>query len=405
MVRYSKEHGGYRTCINGKWIDYDGPTVGGDETIYTEKEDIKEEHHTWESRDVIPTRPEELKRLAEYGSHPEDTVCGTSPIVLKDIYDSLQEKKELLGHSALVLRTNGLELPIDTFEQLIFQLRERNFGPDWVNYIGYVDYLLGGGRGRKRGANRKRRKGRPRKRRNQQLVIGSELGLRNPRPMTMYPATVTDLWRYEVTLASDGSGQVSQFYALRNPLAAANGSGTYPRAPEFAKLYDEYKILSLTVLIDPHTPSISPVGRLAIAVDYDSIGSGTYTYSDLRDNQYMRDYLVTNQISYNAKDVPLSEGTYRGTSAVIHQRGWYDFNSPPEEGFVALAGEGFGASSAVAYVLLTMKVKMRRRRTINVAREERLPLQADPTLKFAANDFTLKRILNIHKEINSPYNT
>lgn len=34
-----------------------------------------------------------------------------------------------------------------------------------------------------------------------------------------------------------------------------------------------------------------------------------------------------------------------------------------------------------------------------------MPLQADPTLKFAANDFTLKRILNIHKEINSPYNT
>ena len=56
-------------CINGKWIDYDGPTVGGDETVYTEKEDIKEEHHTWESRDVIPVRSEELKRLAEYGSH------------------------------------------------------------------------------------------------------------------------------------------------------------------------------------------------------------------------------------------------------------------------------------------------------------------------------------------------
>jgi UPF0755 protein len=33
------------------------------------------------------------------------------------------------------------------------------------------------------------------------------------------------------------------------------------------------------------------------------------------------------------------------------------------------------------------------------------PLQADPTLKFAANDFGLRRILNIHKEINSPYNT
>jgi len=32
-------------------------------------------------------------------------------------------------------------------------------------------------------------------------------------------------------------------------------------------------------------------------------------------------------------------------------------------------------------------------------------LQADPTLVFAARDFELKRILNVHKEIESPYNT
>lgn len=34
-----------------------------------------------------------------------------------------------------------------------------------------------------------------------------------------------------------------------------------------------------------------------------------------------------------------------------------------------------------------------------------IALQADPTLKFAAGDFSLKRILNVHKEIDSPYNT
>ncbi len=33
------------------------------------------------------------------------------------------------------------------------------------------------------------------------------------------------------------------------------------------------------------------------------------------------------------------------------------------------------------------------------------PLQADPTLVFASGDFGLKRVLNIHKEIDSPYNT
>jgi UPF0755 protein len=33
------------------------------------------------------------------------------------------------------------------------------------------------------------------------------------------------------------------------------------------------------------------------------------------------------------------------------------------------------------------------------------PLQADPTLVFASGDFGLKRVLNIHKDIDSPYNT
>ena len=33
------------------------------------------------------------------------------------------------------------------------------------------------------------------------------------------------------------------------------------------------------------------------------------------------------------------------------------------------------------------------------------PLQADPTLILAANDYTIKRVLNKHKEIDSPYNT
>ena len=34
-----------------------------------------------------------------------------------------------------------------------------------------------------------------------------------------------------------------------------------------------------------------------------------------------------------------------------------------------------------------------------------MPLEADPTLVWAANDFTIKRVLNVHKQIESPYNT
>jgi len=36
---------------------------------------------------------------------------------------------------------------------------------------------------------------------------------------------------------------------------------------------------------------------------------------------------------------------------------------------------------------------------------KRMPLQADPTIKFAIGDFTVKRILKVHLETDSPYNT
>lgn len=37
--------------------------------------------------------------------------------------------------------------------------------------------------------------------------------------------------------------------------------------------------------------------------------------------------------------------------------------------------------------------------------KKQIPLQADPTLVFAVGDFTLKRVLDVHKQVDSPYNT
>lgn len=37
--------------------------------------------------------------------------------------------------------------------------------------------------------------------------------------------------------------------------------------------------------------------------------------------------------------------------------------------------------------------------------KKNMALQADPTLVYASGDFTIRRVLNVHKEIDSPYNT
>ena len=34
-----------------------------------------------------------------------------------------------------------------------------------------------------------------------------------------------------------------------------------------------------------------------------------------------------------------------------------------------------------------------------------MPLQADPTVIFATGDFSLRRVLNVHTRMDSPYNT
>lgn len=237
-----------------------------------------------------------------------------------------------------------------------------------------VSCLVGGNPGKKKKKRGGKRKKRTKKR--QTLVQGQQLGLRNPRDMTTYPPKIMDLWRYEQIIETDGTGSFSVYCNLRDPQKAINGSGTYERAIGFANLYDEFKPIEIVAVLDFLQLNVNN-GYTRIAVDYDSIPTGTYLPSDLRDNEYMREYSGTNQMAYSAKVVPLSEGTFNGRSSIIHQRGWYDFNSPPEEGGLIIAGERYVPSNRMLNLVLTVRVLLRRRRTIAAARDERLQSQKE----------------------------
>lgn len=232
--------------------------------------------------------------------------------------------------------------------------------------------LLGGGRDKQR-INRKKKKLRKKPPRFSMVKAG-QLGLRNPPAMTHFPAKILDEWRYEQIIESDGAGSFSAFFHLRNPLKALNGSGTYSRAQGFANLYDEYKPLSLIVVVDFLQLSTFN-GFSRMAVDQDTIPTGTYTPADLKDNEYMREFSGTNQISYQSHIVPLAEGTSNDRPAIIMQKGWYDFNTPPDEGFIVFTGDRFPTGQRIANITLTLRVCMRRRRTVNNAREKRIELE------------------------------
>jgi len=82
-----------------------------------------------------------------------------------------------------------------------------------------------------------------------------------------------------------------------------------------------------------------------------------------------------------------------------------------EERLTKMGNEGFDILQVITLASIIEKetVKESEKPAIAGVYMNRLrkgwPLQADPTLIFALNDYTIKRVLNVHKEIKSPYNT
>jgi len=271
-----------------------------------------------------------------------------------------------LGYNAVAVKTEmGAELPCNTLEEIELICKQRMIDEPQLRYT----KLLPGGNPGHKGRRRKKKKHVNRKAK-PQMVVGTQLGVRNPKNMMNNSPVIQDYWRYEEVFTTDGAGNLSVYLSLRNPLTAINGSGIYARAQDFAKLYDEFKVLSVGITID--FLYLNPVaGDVAVAVDYDSIPTGTYTFADLRDNQFLKIFSGTNQISYMAKVPKLSEGTYRERPAIIHQGGFYDFNTPPEEGGIVIAFERYTPGVRLVRITSSVKALMRRRRTLPTAEQRK----------------------------------
>jgi len=270
----------------------------------------------------------------------------------------------------VVVYTNELGLPLafDNSSQIMNYCDERKCYDE--SKLRFSKSLIGGGREKYKGKKKKYKGGKRRKGNQQSMVVGTQLGVRNPKNMLNNNPVVQDYWRYEEILSTDGSGSLSVFLSLRNPLTAINGAGVYARAQDFAKLYDEYKVLSVGITVDFLLLNPSQ-GDCFIATDYDTIPSGSYSVADLRDNQYLKIFSGTNQISYMTKVPTLVEGTYRGQPAIIHRGGFLDFNSPPEEGAIVLAFERYNPGTRLVRITSSVKVLMRRRRTLPTAEQRK----------------------------------
>lgn len=172
--------------------------------------------------------------------------------------------------------------------------------------------------------------------------------------------------RYIGKLSSDLVGNVATRFHLRNPTRAQAGSGTYQEVTQLAQLYDEYKVEKLTIQYSPLAPvGVTALGTMYLCTDFDSNDSANLAVTDVIEYNNFSTFDPRYQMDYTVKVPNLvsgQDGNVVGQPAVIHAGGYLDFQTPPLEGNVFLSGENFAANIAIARLVLTMEMKVRRRR-------------------------------------------
>jgi UPF0755 protein len=149
-------------------------------------------------------------------------------------------------------------------------------------------------------------------------------------------------------------------------------------------------------------------GKISRQIEADSLS----LLKLLRDAEYLKQFDV-NPLSSFVLFVPNTYEFYWNTTAkgfiarMARERTKF-WNKTRHEKCVI---SGFSVTEIVTLASIIEKetIKDKEKPTIAGVYVNRLrkgwPLQADPTIIYAWNDFTIKRVLNFHLKINSPYNT
>jgi len=204
--------------------------------------------------------------------------------------------------------------------------------------------------------NRKpKRQGPRRPSTNQELTTGN---LNVPRLLP--PQYSNNVWSYLSQVSSDASGRFSFYCNIRNPAKAINGSGQYTRAVEDAKIWDGFYIKNFILQMVPIIPTTVTAGAVIAAVDQDGTSpTATPAYDQLVDRRYRSMFHGREAKTISIRPKPLTSGTFEGRVCPIIMSGrkiFYDYEFPPDQGIIEVAGEGFPATSALFQIFLWMQV-------------------------------------------------
>lgn len=209
--------------------------------------------------------------------------------------------------------------------------------------------------GRRTRPSRRQGPRRPKESTNQELTTGN-LNSRFLFP----PQYARNVWTYISNVSSDAAGRFSFYCNIRNPAKAINGSGQYVRAVEDAKVWDGYFVKNFILKMVPVFPTTATTGAVIAAVDQEGVAPVvTPTYDTLIDRRYQSMFFGRQQKSISIRPKPLTSGTFEGRVCPIIKSGnrlFYDYEFPPDQGIIEVAGENFQPSTALYQIFLYMQI-------------------------------------------------